>query len=390
MGLFVKPIRDDLGWSATGISIGFVIGSFAGGIAAIFTGRLLDKLGARWVSVAAGLVMTVAMFGLAAMTQVWHFWILFGTARGAAASGAQMGTMVSLASWYVRKRGRMVGLISTGQRGGQALLPLPIFAIMADVGWRWAWVMLALLVVLLLVIPSGLFVRRRPEDYGLVPDGEEVESQAQAEARADELEETWTLAEARRTRTLWALIIGQGGVVLSLNAANLHIAANFQERGISQAFAVVATTIFAAVSTASVIPWGLVMERLHTRYVAVVSTSLFFVAMALASVGDSIGWAVTFAITYGIGLGAWTVVSRMLFANYFGRRSFGTIRGFSMPIITTMSATGPIFAGVVRDITGSYSLAFQTFAVVFIVSTLAFFFAKPVSKARTGAAPAPE
>lgn len=377
MGLFVNPIRDELGWTATTISIGFVAGSIAGGLVATVTGRMLDIYGARVVGTVAGIVMALAMLGIALMTEGWHFWIFFGSARGAAASGAQLGTMVSLASWYVQRRGRMVGIISTGQRGGQALLPLPLLLIITALGWRWGWVALASLVVIFLIIPTFTLVRRRPEDHGLLPDGVGVSDNLSISEQSDLAEDTWTLAEAKRTVALWALIVAQAGVVLCLNASNLHITANFIDQGISQGLAFTAVTIFATLATVSVLPWGLAMERIHTRYIGITSTILLFVSMVIASLADSFELAIAFSVTYGLGLGAWTVTSRMLFANYFGRRSFGTIRGFVAPVITGVSALGPIFAGMVRDATGSYSFAYQTFAIVFLVSCIAFVIATP-------------
>ena len=102
------------------------------------------------------------MIGLASMTQVWHFWGLFGLARGTAAAGAQLATMVALASWFVKKRGRIVGLLGVGQRVGQVIMPIPILAIIVTLGWREAWLALAGFAFLAIVIPSAIYMRRRP------------------------------------------------------------------------------------------------------------------------------------------------------------------------------------------------------------------------------------
>jgi OFA family oxalate/formate antiporter-like MFS transporter len=382
VGLFVQQMRDDLGWSATAISVGFVAGSLFSGIFTWAIGGMLDRHGARGISVVAGIIIGLCMFGLSVMEQPWHFWAFFGLARGVAGSGAQVGVMVSLAAWWVRKRGRIVGLAGMGQRLGQTFLPIPIFAVMAALGWREAWVALGILVILLVVVPSGLYMRRRPEDYGLLPDGETagVDDAEGRAARSDEVEETWTLAEAKRTPTLWLLIFAQALVVLSLNATNLHIAASFQDKGLSFGMAVAATTIFAAVSALSTLPWGLAMERVHTRYVGLAGTGTLCVAMVLAIAAQSFPMVVLFSVTYGLALGAWTVTSRMLFANYFGRRSFGSIRGFAAPMMMAANPAGPILAGYLRDSTDSYTLAFSIFAGMFVVSFGALLLAVPPKK----------
>jgi sugar phosphate permease len=382
MGLFQRPIQEDLGWSSTSIAIGFALGSGMGGLGSIFVGRILDKRGSRGVAVVSGMILTGCMLGLASMTQVWHFWGLFGLARGTAAAGAQLGTMVALASWFVRKRGRVVGLLGVAQRTGQAIMPIPIAAVMLALGWREAWVALAGFAFLAILLPSGILLRRRPEDYGLLPDGRTAPEDIGLQGEVSEVagEELWTLREAKRTRTLWLLIVGQGAVILAVNATNLHIAASLQDNGLSQSLAVTTITIFLTVAALSVFAWGLIMERVHTRFLGMTATGLYFIAMVLAANVDSFLVALVFSITFGSALGVWTVVSRMLFANYFGRRSFGTIRGFAAPIMSGVSMAGPIFAGVIRDVTGSYDQAFLVFAGVFVIGFLGFALATPVYK----------
>jgi sugar phosphate permease len=382
VGLFNQQIRDDLGWSATDISVGFVAGSLAGGVISWFIGGLLDRRGARLISAGSGVVIALAMVGLAAVQHPWQFWLLFGIARGSASSGGQLSAVVSVASWFVRKRGRAVGFMGTGQRLGQALLPLPIFLVMDLFGWRQGWLLLGGVVLLFLTIPSGVFYRRRPEDYGLLPDGAtfDVSDQPEFARASDSAEVTWSLRKAKRTRTLWLLIIAQGGVVLSLNATNLHIAAHLLDNGISFGRAVTATIVFASVSALTTLPWGFVTEHVHVRYVGLASTATLAGTMIVAVFASTFAGALLFAVLYGLGVGAWTVTSRMLLANYFGRRSFGSIRGFAAPIMVTISLLGPLVAGPIRDATGSYDPAFAVFAGVFVVSFFALLFAPPPTK----------
>lgn len=381
MGVFLRPIQDELGWSATSISVGFALGSGLGGVCSVWVGRALDRRGARGVMVVSGMIIVGCMAGLAAMTQAWHFWGLFGVARGTAAAGAQLGTMVALASWFVRKRGRVVGLLGVGQRTGQAIMPIPIGLMIVHLGWREAWVALAGFAFLAIVLPSAAYMRRRPEDYGLLPDGQQPTAEVRVGETSEAAGETlWSLAEAKRTRTLWALIVGQAAVVLAVNATNLHITASFQDKGLSQQTAVNALTVYLVVAALSVFGWGLAMERVHTRYLAVISAALFSVSMGLATVASSFAMAALFSVVFGNALGVWTVVSRMLFANYFGRRSFGAIRGFAAPIMAGVSMIGPVFAGRIWDLTGSYDAAFATFAGVFVVAFGAFALAAPVRK----------
>ena len=380
VGIFNQPMRDDLGWSATDISLAFVIGSVSGGFLSSIIGRVLDRRGPRMVSVVAGVIIAIAMVAISRMTEPWHWWVLFGIARGTAASGAQLATLVGLASWFVRKRGRVVGLLGVGQRGGQFLMPLPLVGIMALSSWREAWIVLAVVVIVLQVLPSAALYRHRPENYGLLPDGAEAppDKGDGAAKKPEAVEHSWTLAQAKRTRTLWLLILAQGGVILCLNAANLHAAAHLQDRGLSLLQAGLVTTIVAGASMVTVLPWGFAMERFHVRTLGLISTAMLVLAMVMISFADAFAIAALFGLTYGVALGAWTVVSRMLFANYFGRRNFGAIRGFAAPLMAIVNPAGPLLAAWFRDTRGEFDLAFTFFAGVFVLSFLAFLLATPL------------
>jgi MFS family permease len=341
------------------------------------------------VAVIAGLIIASAMVGIAGMQEPWHWWILFGIARATAASGAQLATMVGLASWFVRKRGRVVGMLGVGQRGGQFLMPLPLVGIMLLTSWREAWLVLAAVVIVLQVLPSAALYRRRPEDFGLLPDGERVDSDESLTERSASVEVSWTLGQAKKTRTLWLLILAQGGVILSLNATNLSAAAHLQDQGLSLAQAATVTMIFGGASMSTVLPWGIALEHIHVRYLGLVATSSLVLAMVLLLIADTFVLAALFGLIYGISIGSWTVVSRMLFANYFGRRHFGSIRGFAAPIMALANPLGPLLAAYLRDTRGAFDLAFVFFACVFVVSFLAFLLAVPPKKAPDPLAPTP-
>ena len=135
LGVFIKPIEDELGWSRTTIATGFLIGSVAGAFASSLTGKLVDRYGSRVVVAAGGLAIALAMLGLSSIQEPWHFWAFFGLARGAAIAGIEIGTSVAVAKWFIRQRGRALAVKSVGQRSGQAALPCFIFLIMAASDW---------------------------------------------------------------------------------------------------------------------------------------------------------------------------------------------------------------------------------------------------------------
>ena len=382
--IFIKPIQDELGWSRTAISTGFLIGSASGALASGVTGRLVDRYGPRVVVAAAGVCIAGALLGLSAIEERWHFWTFFGLARGSAIAGVEIGTSVAVAKWFVRRRGRALAFKSVGQRSGQALLPILIYAVMAASDWRTAFVALAGFSGVVIVVPALLLLRAKPEDHGLLPDGAPTPAPAREGAtsgavRVDADEESWTLGEARRTRAFWLITAFLMCTPFVQGATNLHMAPIFQDKGLSDAQAVSIVSIFAATSALSIVPVGFVMERVRVRVGAMAQAVFVLAAMLLLFIADDYPLAVVWALIFGVGAGMRNVIEVMLVANYFGRGSLGAIKGFTAPF-RAASPLGPVLAGWISDETGSYGLAFGLFAGVAVLMLVLMLFATPPRK----------
>ncbi len=380
--IFIQPIQDELGWSRAAISVGFLIGSASGALASGVTGRLVDRYGPRVVVAAAGVSIAGALLGLSVIEERWHFWTFFGLARGSAIAGVEIGTSVAVAKWFVRQRGRALAVKSVGQRSGQFLLPILSYAVMAASDWRTAFVALAGFSGVVIVVPALLLLRSKPEDHGLLPDGAPAPVRrdgASAAVRVDADEQSWTLAEARRTRAFWLVTLFLMCTPFVQGATNLHMAPIFLDKGLSDAQAVSIVSIFAAASALSIVPVGFVMERVPVRIGAMAQAALVLAAMLLLFVADPYPLAVVWALIFGVGAGMRNVIEVMLVANYFGRASLGAIKGFTAPF-RAVSPFGPVLAGWISDETGSYAPAFALFAGVAVLMLALMLFASPPRK----------
>lgn len=379
--IFVKPIGDELGWSRSTITLAFTIGSLGGSILSAIVGSLLDRYGARGVIVIAGMLVASALFGLALMTEPWHFWLAYGVGRAAAVAGIGLGTSVSIANWFVLKRGRAVAIRGIGQRLGQSIMPLLILPVLVLVGWREAFILLGVGALVFITVPSGIFLRRRPEDFGLLPDGAAhfiADDENYQKPIPIENEYSWTLQQARRTRTLWVLTIGMALGLAAQIAMNVHVVASFEDRGVSQTLSITVVTIFGGVSAISMMPWGFFAERVHTRLVAMICMALYVISMIVLLAFDvSYQVAVVFAVIFGLATGGWTVSQSLIVASYFGRLHAGAIRGFTAPLEGLIAISGPLVAAVIRDSTGAYEAAFWAITFAFGAAFAAFFFAMP-------------
>ena len=382
LGVFFEPIQAELGWSRAEMSLAFTIGSMTSSVFTMLFGRVLDRYGSRAIVVIAGVVIFLAMIGISFMQAPWQFWILFGLGRGSALGGIQIGGGIAIANWFVKKRPRAAAIRQSGLRAGQASFPMLIAGILLFTDWRDAWRILALLTAVLIIVPSVTYLRRRPEDVGLYPDGEKpLDETADAPRgfRRDVRDISWTLKEARRTRAFWMIVIFVSVDRFALGAINLHMVINFQDQGLSAFQAASILTIFATTSAITGVPWGFVLEKMHIRFSAMLISFLLLLSMGMLLIADNYFLGILFALSFGFAVGGSSIVENLLWADFFGRRHLGEIRGFTAPF-RFLAPIGPTMAGFIHDQTGTYRIAYTIFAGIFFVMLLAMSFATPPVK----------
>ena len=385
LSVFVTPIEQELGWTRWETSMAFTIGSLGGSVGTALVGHLLDRYGARAAVVVAGMLVTGALIGLAVMQEVWQFWGLFGLGRTAALTGVNLGVTVALGNWFIRKRGRAISFMSIGLRAGQALVPLLIVTpLILAYSWRHAYVALAVMAFLFIALPGWLFIRRRPEDFGLLPDGAQP-GEAAAEAPGapapdPDGEVSFTLAEARRTPAFWLLTLATMTVIFAQTAVNVHAVPSVEDRGVSQAFSGAFVFIIMGTAALSAYGWGALMDKIHVRWATAIATVFSAAAMVVLIYTDSILLASVFGVLFGLGTGGWTIAQTLLFANYFGRRHLGAIRGVSQLVAAPLSSFGAVLAGLIQTSTDSYTLAFLIFLGALVIVVLSLLLARPPDK----------
>jgi MFS family permease len=154
---------------------------------------------------------------------------------------------------------------------------------------------------------------------------------------------------------------------------------NFEDKGLAQGLAVSTLSIFAATSALTGLPWGFVFEHLHVRFGAMLMGALLALSTMVLLVADNYALAVLFALLFGVAIGAGNIIENQLWADYFGREHLGAIRGFGAPF-RIASPTGPVLTGLLFEWTGSYTVPFAVFTVIFMVMTVAMYFATPPVK----------
>ncbi len=315
---------------------------------------------------------------------LFAFYAVFSGSRILAVGVSNLAGMVLVANWFVRKRGRAMGLAALGIRAGQGLLPLFAQAFISAFGWRNAWMGVGIMVWAIAVVPSALFVRRRPEDVGMLPDGETEEGRAahaaavQAGTAAAQKEEpSWTLRQALRTRALWMVTLATAQFSLGIGAINLHLISYLTDAGIPPEIAVTTFTVQAVAGSVGGLFWGWLSERWAIRWCMAAA----FVGEALATLvllhPPDLLWATLFGIAFGFNFGGLQTFTAVVFSDYFGRKSTGAINGFAQPPQLLCNAIGPLMSGLIFDNTHSYAPAFMVLVGSYLLGAVWMALAAP-------------
>jgi len=380
LAVFMYPMSQDLGWSRLLIAGAAAAGGLASSAASPLVGWLVDRWGVRIVLTVAILILGLSTLSLSWATAPLAFYLAYGVGRVIFSSPIQIGSTVVVSRWFVRRRGRAIGILFAFAAAGMAVFPLLASIIIQSRGWQDAWMFLGFLVWIIALAPVSLLIIQRPEEVGLTPDGTPAsDALGQATLAA---EPTWTFAEAVKSPSLWLLAAAGGVVFFIQSGTNVHQGAYYQDQGLSATIAASALSLNALFAGVGGLFWGWVCERVPVRYAFAFVAALMAVISGLFITVDTAGEAFLFSALFGFSLGGILVVPTVAFADYFGRRSLGAIRGTTEAIVALSQAAGAIFGAVVFEATGSYRIAFFVYAALGVVAVLLILQARP-----PGAAP---
>jgi sugar phosphate permease len=389
LSIFLKPITEELGVSRGAFSLIRTAEIGAAALLVPVLGPLVDRYGARWLLVI-GVLMEGA--GLLLSSVVQSFW-QFALVRCSLviAGEALLGSLVinvTIAQWFVRKRGRAMAIANLGTGVVKLVIPLCAAWLFLIVGWRGTWAVLGIVAPLLVVAPALILIRRRPEDMGLQPDGELVggfelhggrkASQNSAHQARERVESAvWTRAQVLRLPAFWLLVITFGIASIGIAGLNLHIFSFMSDIGYSPVVGASVMSTIALTQLGTTLIWGMLADRFDIRKVSCVQFLVQGVGLVLAMGSVELFVVYLGFFLYGIGLAGSFIIREVIWADFFGRASLGTVRGISMLFSHLFAASGAPFFGFLFDATGSYYLSFVLFAAALFSSALLILLARP-------------
>ena len=375
-GIFFPFMAEALGWSRGLIASVTVLARITSAAAAPVIGRSIDRRGPRVFVLFGGFAVAGGAALLSLTKSPWQLFLVYGVlmALGGVALG-QLNADSTVAKWFIRRRGRALSFSTMGMSAAGVALPLPLTFLIVNLGWRHAWVGLGVFVIALALIVAPL-MRRRPEDYGMVPDGVgDADANGGANAGVEEI--SLTAREAMGTPAFWLLLVSTNFAGLAINGVNLHIFSYITDKDIDVRLAAGAITYLYFLQSVAKPVWGFVAERLHVRFCLAACYAGGAAGIVLLMGASTLAGLVAFASVYGLTRGAQSFVSSLAWSDYFGREAQGAIRGTAQPFGLVSSAGGPVLGGLLFDLRGDYLLAFSVFVAAFALSSLAALAARP-------------
>ncbi len=390
VAVFIDPMLADLGLLRTEYSTAYLVATLLGGLMLPWMGRLIDTHGARRTLPIVALLLGVACLWMGTIRHVAALYFGFSMIRCLGQGSLTLISTWLVGEWFERRRGLAMGLVGLGGTLSVMSFPQINDQLILHFGWRNAWMILAVAVWIVLVVPGIVLVRDRPEDLGLLPDGDSPSDLRQRRTDRVALEfergplpavrESWTVGEACRTPTFWRLLAVVSTCSMIGTGLVFHQVSLLGEQGVARTDALRLLAFQAVVGTVTSVVAGYLTDRLQARYLLAASMLFLTLALALLLVMPSPAFAVAYSCLLGLQGGIIRSTGTAVWINYYGRLYQGAVRGFAMSIMVIAAAFGPLPLALAKDHFGDYKFALGCFLILPMIAAISVRSASPPVK----------
>lgn len=379
-GVFFKPMLEEFAWSRAETSGARSLNAGISGLLGIFAGRMTDGIGPRRVVLLFGSFMGIGFLLLSLINNSFQFYLIYGVLVGAGMSVATIPTMTAVARWFSKRRGLMSGIVQTGAGfGGMVLAPVAGRLIMGH-GWRYAYIVLGI-ISLLLVFMAGAYIRKEPQEMGLLPHGAgEAKEEAEKEGAPSNIIR-FSIKEALLTQQFCTLTVMFFAFGFCRTATMTHIAAHATDLGFSLMVGANVLAIISGTSIAGRLAMGHLSDLAGNKIADIISYGAMAGSLVWLMFTLQVWGLYLSAALFGFAWGGQAVIRMTLIAEVYGVASLGTIFGILEFISQTGAIVGPLLAGWIFDLTGKYIVAFMVAAVISAAGLAAMFALKPITRA---------
>ncbi|MFC1957827.1 MFS transporter [Chloroflexota bacterium] len=365
----IEPLSDEFGWSYTLISLAGSVRGLEVGLLAPLMGVLVDRWSPGRLMLAGTILVGLSFLLMSRISSLFTYYAVFALISLGMSALSPTVTLTAVANWFDRKIGTASGIMHSGV--GFAGLAVPVVVMLiATLGWRTAVAVLGA-GILFIAAPLTLLIRHKPEQYGLLPDGEVkkvvVDSQDAPPIRV--VDDDIGYREAVHGSTFWHIALATMLQIMMVSAVITHIFPYLSSIGMSRS---ISSFVAGSIPLASVIGrmgFGWIGDKADKKRIMIGGYAMMGVGFLFfaSAAGGNLALLAPFVLLFSVGYGGNAILRAALVREYYGRRNFGTIHGFIMGIVVFGSMTGPPLAGFVFDNWGSYQGIWFAFAALSLV-----------------------
>jgi MFS family permease len=377
--IFFKPMLDEFGWDRATLSITGSVGLLFFAAAAPFMGRFIDRFGTKTMLFIATATQALSAAVLGFTTNLVYVYIgrILGEIR------YLHPTQVLTNRWFVKKRGFALGIVSVGFPMGTLVLSPVSQLLVSNWGWRETLFFWAALTVVL-ILPLVIFVRNKPEDKGLAPDGEPPVKTAAGVIRVKEKVETGvSLKEAAGKGSFWLLAFSQFICGTSCGLLLTHTVIFATDMGYAEMIGATFLSVQGGVCLLGVLITGQMSDKFRRNRVlsmtyVIRSISFMVLVVAVVAGGASLWMLYLGMALFGFGFFTTAPLASGLAADLFGNLRMGTIIGLISGFHMVGAAIGTYAGGITYQLTGSYIIIFAVQGgLELVAAALAFLIIRP-------------
>ena len=359
-GIFIIPLEEEFGWSRFMLSSAVGTGFLVNGLTQPFVGRLFDQFSGRTVIMVGLVIAGLATASLSLTFNYLFLFFVFGILLSTAMSGASVtNTMALLAKWFHRRRSTVLGInVAGASLGGLTLVPFGMFLLQAT-SWRVTWAALGLIILVLALPMVYFFIRNDPADMGLQPDGdtEEATPANKLESKRGPIEvEKWS--ESFRSWPMWQISAAYTVCGITTGMIAAHFVPYAIGQGLSGTLAALAFGVMMALNVVGGLGAGFLGDRFGRKNLLAAVYVLRGIAFIFLLLFPGATGVWIFALLAGFSWIASVPLTTSLTADVYGLRALATISGISFLCHQVGSFVSILAAGLMFDITGSYTLPF--------------------------------
>lgn len=379
--VFIESYVRDFNSSQTSIAGVYSAATLISGMLLFLVGRLVDRLGRRIMLTAAAVMLAVSCFFNSFVTGPITLFIGFFFIRyfGQGSMTLIPNTLVS--QWFIKYRGRALSFAAIGGLLSGAVFPPVSNMLIEAFGWRETWRIFGTIILVLFVPLACIFVRNKPEDIGLAPDGGRDHEQSDEQVPAVQSEDSWSLKEAMRTKVFWLMLICGSLPAIVNTGMTFELFSILGSQGIDRMTTAFVLSLVPLVSFGCSLISGFLVEKMRANRLLSAAFGFSLLSPLILIFADDYLTVLIFAVSWGISLGFMNIPLGIIWPNYFGRKHLGSIQSISHVGIVIGSALGPLPFGWAYDQFGNYTIILLASAVIWVIGAVIAYIANPPQKA---------